>query len=171
MAMLLRHLLSIALLPLTVLVLVPLWIAERGGIGARVGADAGELALQLAGALLLAVGIGFFAASLRRFAGEGEGTLAPWDPPRRLVVRGPYRYVRNPMISGVVLMLFGEAALLLSLPHLVWAGAFLALNLVYIPLMEEPQLVRRFGESYREYARHVPRVIPRLRPWSPGGDA
>jgi protein-S-isoprenylcysteine O-methyltransferase Ste14 len=104
-------------------------------------------------------------ASLRRFAGEGEGTLAPWDPPRNLVVRGPYRYVRNPMISGAVLFLFGEAALLLSLPHAVWAAAFLGLNSLYIPWMEEPQLERRFGESYREYCRNVPRVIPRLRPW------
>jgi protein-S-isoprenylcysteine O-methyltransferase Ste14 len=171
MVMLLRHLLSVALLPFSVAVLVPLWIAERSGTQLRLGSGAAELGLQLAGALLLAVGLGFFAASLRRFAGEGEGTLAPWDPPRRLVVRGPYRYVRNPMISGVVLTLFGEAALLLSVPHLVWAAIFLALNLVYIPLVEEPQLVRRFGESYRDYARHVPRVIPRLRPWSPGGGA
>jgi protein-S-isoprenylcysteine O-methyltransferase Ste14 len=84
------------------------------------------------------------------------------------VVRGPYRYVRNPMISGVILFLFGEACLLLSPPHLAWAGAFLALNLIYIPLVEEPQLARRFGESYRDYCRHVPRVIPRFRPWLPG---
>jgi len=84
-------------------------------------------------------------------------------------VRGPYRYVRNPMISGVVMFLLGEAAVLLSLPHAVWAAAFLALDCVYIPLLEEPQLARRFGESYREYARNVPRVRPRLRPWSPGG--
>jgi protein-S-isoprenylcysteine O-methyltransferase Ste14 len=70
-----------------------------------------------------------------------------------------------------VLFLFGEAAVLLSPPHAAWAALFLAINGVYIPLVEEPQLVRRFGESYREYARHVPRVIPRLRPWTPGGGA
>jgi protein-S-isoprenylcysteine O-methyltransferase Ste14 len=71
------------------------------------------------------------------------------------------------MISGVVFLLFGESLLLLSVPHALWALAFLALNLVYIPLLEEPQLARRFGEPYREYWRHVPRVIPRLRPWQP----
>jgi protein-S-isoprenylcysteine O-methyltransferase Ste14 len=169
--MLLRQLLSVALLPFTVLVLVPLWIAGRYGAGLGIGSGAGALALQLAGIALLGVGLGFFWASLRRFVGEGEGTLAPWDPPRRLVVRGPYRYVRNPMISGVVLTLFGEAALLLSLPQLAWAALFLAINLVYLPLVEEPQLVRRFGGSYLEYARHVPRVLPRLRPWTPGGGA
>ena len=171
MTMLLRHLLSIAILPFTVTVLVPLWIGRRYGVEPRLGAHAGELGVQLAGGALLAVGLGFFLASLRRFAAEGEGTLAPWDPPRQLVVRGPYRYVRNPMISGVVLFLFGEAALLLSLPHAAWAVLFLALNLVYIPLVEEPQLLRRFGESYREYTRHVPRVLPRARPWVPGGGA
>ena len=109
-----------------------------------------------------------FVTSLRRFATEGEGTLAPWDPPRQLVVRGPYRYVRNPMISGVVTVLFGEAAVLLSHAHLMWALLFLGVNLVYIPLMEEPFLAVRFGESYREYSRHVPRLVPRLRPWDPG---
>jgi protein-S-isoprenylcysteine O-methyltransferase Ste14 len=112
-----------------------------------------------------------FVASLRRFATEGEGTLAPWDPPRRLVVRGPYRYVRNPMISGVVLVLFGEAAVLLSRPHLSWAHLFLGLNAVYIPLLEEPLLAARFGDAYRTYCRHVPRLLPRWRPWDPEGGA
>jgi protein-S-isoprenylcysteine O-methyltransferase Ste14 len=110
-----------------------------------------------------------FGASLRRFASEGEGTLAPWDPPRRLVVRGPYRYVRNPMISGVVFVLFGESAVLMSLTHAEWALVFLAANAIYIPLLEEPMLEARFGEPYAEYRRHVPRFLPRLRPWSPAG--
>ena len=112
-------------------------------------------------------GLLLFGASLRRFATEGEGTLAPWDPPRRLVVRGPYRYVRNPMISGVVMVLFGEAALLLSPAHLDWALIFLGINALYIPLLEEPLLALRFGEAYREYCRHVPRLVPRWRPWEP----
>src|SRR5215831_14658845 len=83
-----------------------------------------------------------------------------------LLLNGPYRFVRNPMISGVILFLFGEALALRSLPHAIWAGCFLAINFIYIPLVEEPQLERRFGESYREYCRHVRRFIPRLRPWS-----
>jgi len=163
-----RHLLAIAILPFTVAVLVPVWIARRYAIAPAAGSSFGEVALQLLGLALLGVGLLLFLASLRRFASEGEGTLAPWDPPRALVVRGPYRRVRNPMISGVVFFLFGESLLLLSLPHGLWAAAFLVLNLIYIPLVEEPQLERRFGEAYREYCRHVRRFLPRLRPWEPG---
>jgi protein-S-isoprenylcysteine O-methyltransferase Ste14 len=161
----LRHLVAIAVLPFTVAVLIPLWLARRSGTGLVVGSNLGELLVQTAGLALLGLGLLLFGSSLRRFALEGQGTLAPWDPPRRLVVRGPYRYVRNPMISGVVLTLFGEALLLLSRPHLQWALIFLAINAVYIPLFEEPLLARRFGESYRNYCRHVPRLLPRLRPW------
>jgi protein-S-isoprenylcysteine O-methyltransferase Ste14 len=164
----LRHLLAVAVLPFTVAILVPLWIARRQGVGLALGDGPIAWLLQLAGVAVLALGLLFFASSLRRFAREGEGTLAPWDPPRRLVVRGPYRHVRNPMISGVVLVLFGEALILLSPAHAAWAAAFLALNSVYIPLVEEPQLERRFGDAYRDYCRHVPRVIPRARPWAPG---
>jgi protein-S-isoprenylcysteine O-methyltransferase Ste14 len=69
------------------------------------------------------------------------------------------------MISGVLFALLGEALLLLSRPHLEWALIFLLINAVYIPLLEEPLLLERFGDGYREYCRHVPRLLPRLRPW------
>ena len=164
---LLRHLFAVAVLPFTVTVLVPRWIAHRYEVHAAWGHAGGALALQVAGATVLLVGLVLFAVSLRRFATEGRGTLAPWDPPRQLVVQGPYRFVRNPMISGVLLVLCGEAALLVSRPHAIWALTFAAINLIYIPLFEEPQLAARFGDSYREYCRHVPRLLPRLSPWSP----
>ena len=168
--MTLRHLLAIAVLPFTVMVLVPAWIAGRHGTHLALGASAGALLLQAAGLAVLAVGAVLFVASLRRFAADGRGTLAPWDPPRRLVVRGPYRHVRNPMISGVAFVLVGEAMLLLSGSHAKWAVIFIVVNAVYIPLVEEPGLRRRFGDAYREYCRHVPRLLPRLRPWSPPAD-
>lgn len=163
---LLRHLLSIAILPFTVAVVVPIGIARRNHIVFDLGRSGGELLMALGGVAVIAVGLVLFASSLRRFATEGQGTLAPWDPPRHLVVRGPYRFVRNPMISGVIFVLFGEALLLASIPHAEWALIFLVVNLISIPLVEEPQLAKRFGDSYREYCRHVPRVFPRLRPWS-----
>jgi protein-S-isoprenylcysteine O-methyltransferase Ste14 len=75
------------------------------------------------------------------------------------------------MISGVVFILFGEALALRSSAHLTWAVMVLAVNLVYIPAVEEPMLAERFGGSYREYTRHVPRMVPRLRPWRPATPA
>jgi protein-S-isoprenylcysteine O-methyltransferase Ste14 len=167
MVMFLRHLLSIAVLPFVVAVVIPVWLARTNDISPALGPTALHIFAQLTGLLLVALGLFLFAASLRRFATEGEGTLAPWDPPRRLVLRGPYRYVRNPMISGVLFVLFGEALFLRSRPHLSWALIFLAANVVWIPLFEEWDLRRRFGDSYVEYCRHVRRFIPRLRPWEP----
>ena len=166
-----RHVLSIALLPFTVAVLVPLWLARSNNISPAIGTSLPQVFAQVVGILLLAVGLILSSASLRKLVTEGEGTLAPWDPPRRLVVRGPYRYVRNPMISGVVFVLFGETLLLLSRPHLMWALIFLGANFVWIPLVEETGLRHRFGDSYVEYCRHVPRLIPRLRPWEPEGNS
>jgi protein-S-isoprenylcysteine O-methyltransferase Ste14 len=164
----LRHAFAIAVLPFTMAVLIPLWLARREGITPAPAGSAAGIAVQAGGLGLLFAGLTLFVASLRRFATEGRGTLAPWDPPRELVVRGPYRYVRNPMISGVLLVLVGEGLVLRSRAHLLWACVFFAINAVYIPLLEEPTLERRFGERYREYRRHVPRLVPRIRPWSPG---
>ena len=165
MSRLLRHLAAIALLPFVVTVVVPTWLARQNGVTLGVSRNAVGIFGQGIGVILIAIGLTLFVASLRRFATEGEGTLAPWDPPRRLVLRGPYRYVRNPMISGVVFVVFGEALLLSSTAHLEWALLFLGMNLVYIPLLEEPQLKRRFGSEYGEYCRHVPRIFPRFRAW------
>jgi protein-S-isoprenylcysteine O-methyltransferase Ste14 len=156
---------AVVVLPVTVTILVPIWIARRFSVSlAFPDSFLGSLGVA-AGLACLALGLTLFVACLRLFAGEGEGTLAPWDPPRALVVSGPYRYVRNPMISGVLAVLLGEALFLRSLPHFAWALCFAALNLVYIPLVEEPDLQRRFGESYRRYCEHVPRVVPRVSPW------
>ena len=163
----LRQLVAIVILPLNVAVIIPMWLARRNGTPLALGAGILPLGLQALGLALLGLGLMLFGASLDRFMREGQGTLAPWDPPRRLVVRGPYRYVRNPMISGVLLVLFGEAGVLLSRPQLEWALVFLALNLIYIPLVEEPMLLDRFGDDYREYRRHVPGLLPRWRPWEP----
>ena len=81
------------------------------------------------------------------------------------MVAGPYRYVRNPMITAILVILAGEAILLGSAPIAIWAAVFFAINAIYFPLSEEPGLRRRFGDEYDEYARNVPRWIPRLRPW------
>ena len=166
--MLLRQLLSILALPFVVAVVVPWRIVRNDAVSTALAPDLAGRLMQGGGVLLLVAGLALFAVTLRRFAVDGRGTLAPWDPPRQLVVRGAYRHVRNPMIAGVLLLLLGETAVARSVPLLEWAGVFLLLNLVYIPLVEEPRLRARFGTSYDEYARAVPRFLPRLRPWNQG---
>ena len=166
MLTLIRHLVAIAVLPFTMAVVIPIWIGRRSDVHIAVGANASEITTQAIGIAVVAIGLLLFVASLRHFARQGQGTLAPWDPPVSLVVSGPYRYVRNPMISGVLFILFGEALVLRSWPHARWALLFLCINLVYIPLLEEPMLRVRFGNSYGEYRRHVWMFIPRLRPWT-----
>jgi protein-S-isoprenylcysteine O-methyltransferase Ste14 len=105
--------------------------------------------------------------TVRLFSKMGNGTLAPWDPTSKLVVTGPYAYVRNPMITGVVLILTGEALMLASWAIGIWALVFLIINMFYFMLSEEPGLRKRFGKEYEEYCRNVPRYIPRLTPWKP----
>jgi protein-S-isoprenylcysteine O-methyltransferase Ste14 len=160
----LRHLRAVVLLPGTVTLAIPallLWLT-----GSHVGWGVAPLTIAV-GALLIALGLSLFLRTVTLFATAGRGTLAPWDPTQRLIVRGPYRYVRNPMITGVLTILLGEAVLLGSWVILIEAAIFFAINAVYFPLFEEPGLRRRFGADYDRYRANVPRWIPRLRPWNP----
>lgn len=168
-----QHLRAIALLPGTATVLVPAAILCSAREEVLLGSIslAARLALWAAGAVLLASGLLLMATAIGLFARIGRGTLAPWDPPQKLVVRGVYRYVRNPMITGVMLVLLAEATLLASPALLRWFLLFALINLVYIPLWEERGLTRRFGADYLEYKRHVPRWIPRPHPWTPPSDS
>ena len=165
--MVLRHLLSILLLPFVVVLIVPRWLlrawarSDTGWIDGTVTASFGHLA----GIVVFLAGFGLFAWCVSLFARIGQGTLAPWDPTRRLVAVGPYRYVRNPMITGVLAMLLGEALFLGSRAIAIWAATFMAINQVYFMLLEEPGLERRFGTAYREYKSAVPRWLPTGTPW------
>ena len=118
---------------------------------------------HLLGLLCIGLGAVLLAACILEFARSGRGTLSPVDPPRHLVVRGLYRYVRNPMYLSVTTIALGEALLTHS-PALgvYWAIWFLGANLFVIGY-EEPTLRRRFGVSYDEYTQRVGRWIPRFR--------
>ena len=124
------------------------------------------------GALFLGIAI-FFAglllavSTITLFSKLGNGTLAPWDPTSKMIITGPYAYVRNPMITGIVLILLGEALMLFSWAIALWTVIFLIINMFYFALSEEPGLRKRFGQEYEEYSRNVPRYIPRLTPWKP----
>ena len=167
-----RQLRAIALLPGMGTLVVPAAIAWRAEVD--VGWGLPPALAWLVGCLgvgLIGLGLALVGQTVTLLVRVGRGTLAPWDPTVRLVVRGPYRRVRNPMISGVLAILLGEAALLGSPTLLVWAGAFFLANALYLPLIEEQSLLRRFGDDYARYRAHVPRWVPRARAWEPHSGA
>jgi protein-S-isoprenylcysteine O-methyltransferase Ste14 len=121
-------------------------------------------AANVIGLLCMGMGSLLLAACIFEFARSGRGTLSPVDPPVRLVVRGLYRYVRNPMYLNVTAIILGEVLLTRS-PALAlyWVIWFLGANLFVIGY-EEPTLRESFGAAYDEYMRNVPRWIPRFQP-------
>ena len=121
------------------------------------------------GVALFGIGLTMLTVTIGQFMRTGKGTLAPWDPTKRLVVQGPYRYTRNPMISGVASMILGEAIFLASWALVAWFAAVVLINTIYFKLSEEPGLVKRFGKEYNEYRSNVPMWIPRITPWDPIG--
>jgi len=155
---------AVLILPGTVLVYVPaalLWAR-----GAWPPAGPGEALFWVALALALPA-LGLMGWTMGLFHRFGDGTPAPWDPTAKLVIRGPYRHMRNPMITGVLVFLLAEAAFFRSWDLLAWFAVFLAANAVYFPLVEEKGLARRFGADYARYKDNVPRWLPRPTPWSP----
>ncbi len=117
---------------------------------------------QVAGMVIGAVGAAVALWCIFTFATIGRGTPAPFDPPRRLVIRGPYRFVRNPMYIGAGLALASAALFYESLPLLGYAGLFLLATHVFVVLYEEPTLRRTFGQEYEAYCRQVGRWWPRV---------
>jgi protein-S-isoprenylcysteine O-methyltransferase Ste14 len=126
-----------------------------------------------AGWLVVAAGAVIALPAIGLFAWRGLGTPAVFDPPRRLVVSGPYRFVRNPMYTGMALVLLGEA---LVFPHLTNAmlltlALFILAVTLFVAAYEEPVLRAKFGADYEAYCRHVRRWIPRLRPFDNAANA
>jgi protein-S-isoprenylcysteine O-methyltransferase Ste14 len=115
-------------------------------LGIAVGAAGGALALWC----------------VLTFAFVGKGTPAPFDPPRRLVVRGPYRLVRNPMYLGAAAALAGAAIFYRSLALAGYVVAFLVVTHLFVLGYEEPTLGRLFGSEYEAYRREVRRWVPRV---------
>jgi protein-S-isoprenylcysteine O-methyltransferase Ste14 len=165
-----RRWVSSLLVPVVVLVFVPIAVLFLTGSLDGGWADDPPLSIivSLSGLILIVSGLILLVATIRLFSRYGEGAIMPWDPTQRLVVRGVYRHVRNPMHTGVFLALFGEGLLLRSSSLLILAAAAVVLHLFYIPFSEERGLEKRFGAAYREYKANVPRWIPRWTPWEPG---
>ncbi len=122
----------------------------------------------LAGAVLIVLGLPILLEAFARFALQGRGTPAPVAPTERLVVQGPYRFVRNPMYVAVTTVILGQA-LLLGDSRLLAYGAVVWLSFhLFVLLYEEPTLRRRFGPDYDAFRAAVPRWIPRRTPWGAG---
>ena len=159
---------AIVILPGTALLYVPaliIWFTRNTSNAASFPPQ--SAAVWVAGILFALTGLVLMGWTMWLFAAKGGGgTPAPWEPIAKFVVEGPYQHVRNPMLTGVILFQIAEAALLQSIPLLIWAVFFFTLNTFYFVFSEEPQLESRFGDAYVEYKRRVSRWIPRITPYS-----
>jgi protein-S-isoprenylcysteine O-methyltransferase Ste14 len=140
-----------------VLVYLPSRFARWSGIvePATTGAP------QVAGMILVAIGTAIALWCVLTFVFVGKGTPAPFDPPRKLVIRGPYRFVRNPMYIGAGMTLAGAAVFYQSLSIFIYTAVFFLITHLFVVLYEEPTLRRTFGDEYEAYVRRVRRWTPR----------
>jgi protein-S-isoprenylcysteine O-methyltransferase Ste14 len=152
MTLLIKNLLFTLIVPGTVAVYLPLWIA-RG----HSRASDGVLACAF---LLFGLGGCIYAWCVWDFATFGRGTPAPIDAPRRLVVRGLYRYTRNPMYLGVLTVVLGWAVFFQTALLLIYALGVFGCFQLFILLYEEPHLRHEFGKEYEAYRGHVGRWLP-----------
>jgi protein-S-isoprenylcysteine O-methyltransferase Ste14 len=152
--LILKNVIFTVLVPGAFGVLVPCWTASFFHSGRVVRLDgAGWMGL-----VLIVCGAAVYFLCLFEFM-RAKGTPAPIDPPKELVVRGLYRYTRNPMYVGVLCLILGQAVTLHSLPLLLYAGILFVTFHLFVVLYEEPKLTRMFGESYVHYRNTVPRWL------------
>ena len=119
-------------------------------------------AITIIAGLLSGLGAAAYVSTAWNFAYHGSGTPAPMDPPKTLIARGLHRYVRNPMYVAVLLVVVGQAVLFRAWPPLIYGAALWVLFHLFVLFYEEPALEKKFGASYEEYRRSVPRWIPRF---------
>lgn len=115
-----------------------------------------------AAAVNMVLGVSIYLWCLWDFASYGRGTPAPIDAPKKLVVRGLYRYVRNPMYVGVLSIILGWAMLFQAADVLLYGACVALVVHLFVLLYEEPHLARVFGQQYEEYRVRVGRWLPRL---------
>jgi protein-S-isoprenylcysteine O-methyltransferase Ste14 len=156
---LLKTIIFSLLVPGTVVGGVPYLLITRGPKLPAIGIDG----LRWIGIAPFLGGLLLFLSSARNFVLQGKGTPAPIDPPVLLVTSGPYRFVRNPMYVGGILILLGESVLCRSFLLLIYLGMIWLAFHLFIVFYEEPHLRRVFGTEYEEYYKQVRRWVPRVR--------
>ncbi len=117
---------------------------------------------QIMGMMIGSAGALVALSCIFTFVRIGRGTPAPFDPPRLLVIRGPYRFVRNPMYIGAGLTLAGAALFYESVSLLIYGVIFLLAAHLFVLSYEEPTLRRIFGSEYEAYCHRVSRWWPRM---------
>jgi len=144
------------IVPGTVTVVLPWMILREGGVTLPEPWSA----VQYAGLLVLGVGVVTYFWCLWDFVVSGRGIPSPLDHPNHLVVRGLYRYVRNPMYLGVLCVLVGEVSFLQSGPLFLYTISWFVIIHAVVLLYEEPALRAKFGAEYDRYVRSVRRWLP-----------
>lgn len=142
--------------------LVLVWLPDRLLRWTEISRPSATGAMLVSGVAVGTLGALLALSCILTFAFVGHGTPAPFDPPRRLVVRGPYRLVRNPMYLGAGLALTGAALVYRSAALVAYTAALFVVTHLFVVLYEEPALGRTFGEEYQAYCRRVRRWWPRL---------
>jgi protein-S-isoprenylcysteine O-methyltransferase Ste14 len=159
--MLKKHLVTIFELPVIVILIIPIILVSGFHYVPFWGLLAVTAAVLLfTGMLFVGSGLILLFSTISLFTSMGEGTIAPWAPTNKLVYTGVYAYVRNPMLTGVFFVLIGESISIGSIPLTIYTTAFILANLIYIPLVEEPKLEKKFGKEYLTYKKKIPRWIP-----------
>jgi protein-S-isoprenylcysteine O-methyltransferase Ste14 len=139
-----------------VLVYLPGWFLAWSGIVAPTTTGAP----QVAGMIMVTIGTVIALWCVFTFVFIGKGTPAPFDPPRKLVICGPYRFVRNPMYIGAGMTLVGAALYYESLAIFLYTGLFFLITHLFVVFYEEPTLRRTFGHEYEAYCRRTKRWWP-----------
>jgi len=157
---LIKYLRDIIIFPFTVTVIIPYFIYNKQQI-----LIPANIIVKIFGILFFIAGLSLFLYTNYLFKTIAKGTLAPWSPKQNLVVQGPYKYCRNPMITSVLSILLSEALCFHSTNILIWTCFFFLMNTLYFIKVEEPHLSKCFGEQYKAYKKSVPRWIPKLTPY------
>ena len=150
---------AILLLPFNVTVIIPillLWYTDyQWCIPAK--------SQIILGVILFCGGLGLFIKTTLLFHKVGQGTLSPLAPPKRLIIQGPYKIIRNPMLLGILFILLSEALLFSSCCIFIYTLIFFLINCIYFKTVEEKMLIKRFGQDYIAYRNSVPMWLPNFR--------
>lgn len=158
---------AILILPFNVVVVIPFFLVCLSGYKLHIN----EPIYVTFGVILAVLAFILATRTMYLFDKIGKGTIGPWRPPKKLVIQGPFCYVRNPIVTSVLMFLLAEYLIFDATAILLWTIVFFIGHLIYFPLYEEKQLERRFGKDYREYKQNVPRWFPRITRWKQNKEA